>query len=141
MPGPATGEVYTFAEGKLFLYASASGATTGSGIGFAENARLRLTYGWHNYRTLDGVYHDLLTGQRADLSIGTLYADRVLFALVNASAAVNARFEGSQPSLGRSALFVLYSGAVDNFEIEQANAQNWRAAYGMHANTWSAFGQ
>lgn len=141
MPVNATGEVYSWAEGTLLLYASASGATTGSGIGFAENARLRLTYGWYNYRTLDGAYHDLITGQRADLTIGTLYADRALFALVNASAAVNARFEGSQPSLGRSALFVLYSGVVDICEIEQANAQNWRAVYGMHANAWSAFGQ
>lgn len=145
MPGIATGETYSFAEGRLYLYASASGTTSGSGIGYAENATLRITYGWKDRQDLDNGYRHFLTGRRADLTIGNLYADKVLFDLANASAAVNAKFEGRVTgpagAVQKSAQFVLYSGVVEQFELTQQRGNLFNAAYSMHANLWSAFGQ
>jgi len=143
MPGIATGEVFAFSEGKLYLYASASGTTSGSGIGFAEGAQLTLSYGWLNYRDLSGLYHDLITGQRADLSIDHLYADRVLMTLANGTAAVNAKFEGlvTGAGLGKSAQHLLYSGVIDQVTLTQTENDLFRGRIAMHANTWSAIGQ
>ena len=143
MPGIATGETYSFAEGRLYLYASASGAVRGLGIGFAEGANLRLVWGWLNYQDLSGRYYDLLTGRRADLTIDTLYGDRTLFALAEGTAAVNAKFEGQVTGGGvnQSAQFILYSGKVDSMGLTQRDRDINRASYAMHANVWSAFGQ
>ena len=141
MPGIATGESFSFAEGRLYLYASASGTTSGSGIGFAENATLSISYGWHETQGLD-IWQRVMTGQLAKLVIGTLYGDRTLFNLANASAAVHAKFEGQiTGGLSRSAQWLLYSGVVDNFTVSQQNGALFRATYDMHATEWSAFGQ
>ena len=141
MPGIATGEVFSFAEGKLYLYASASGNTSGSGLGFAQNANLRLIYGWHEFRGFGQVYRRVLTGRRAELSIETLLADLTLFRLANASAAVNAKFEGLISSgVTQSAQYILYSGAVSEANFGQAAGDIMRGRYAMAANAWSAFG-
>jgi len=143
MPVIATGEVYAFPEGQLYLYASASGTVSGSGLAFVEDAALRLIYGWLNSRTLDGIYHDDLTGQRAELSVSHLYADRTTFALINASAAVHVKFEGlvTGGGLAKSALYWLYSGAVDEFGLQQVKNGMFVGSFSLHANIWSAFGQ
>lgn len=142
MPGPATGEVFAFPEGRVYLYASASGATSGSGIGWVENARLSLTYGWYNYRTLDTNYHDLLTGQRAEMTVQNMLGDLVLYNLLNGTAAVNAKFEGLMTATAAvSAQWVLYSGVIDSFQVEQVQGDVFKGSYSMHANIWSAFGQ
>src|SRR3972149_4105479 len=123
MPGIATGEVFSFAEGKLYLYASASGTASGSGIGFAQ------------------VDRRVLTGRRVELAIETLLADLTLFRLANASAAVNAKFEGLISSgVTQSAQFILYSGAVSEANFGQAAGDVMRGRYAMAANAWSAFG-
>lgn len=142
MPGIATGEAFSFAEGRIWLYASASGTTSGSGIGFARDTTLRFAYGYRNERGLKLNYFDIRTGQRAELSIGALYADRTLVALIHASAPVNVRFVGIVTGVGvKSAEFALYSGAVDSFSLLETEGQVWKATYGMHANSFSAFGQ
>jgi hypothetical protein len=144
MPGVATGETFSFAEGRLYLYASASGNTSGSGIGFAENASLKFAYGWVERVGANNRLVRVLTGQRADLAIGTLLADLALFRLANATAAVNAKFEGlvsAGAALQKSAVWVLYSGVVDEAGITQGQGQLFRGNYSMHAHEWSAFGQ
>ena len=142
MPGIATGETYAFPDGKLYLYASASGTASGSGVGYVENARLTFTYGWGEWGTLNAVKLRVLTGRRAELSIDTVYADLTFFRLVQASAAVNAKFEGLTTGVGtRSAQFILYSGVIDSFSVVQARRDLFKASYGMHAEQWSAFGQ
>lgn len=139
--GIATGEVYAFPEGKLYAYASASGSTSGSGLGFVENARLTFTYGWQEWRNVGGAYRRAITGQRADLAIGQMFGDTQLFRLMNASAAVNLKFEGLLTGTGVvSAVFALYSGVSDRFEVNQADGQMFKAAAAFHANEWSAFG-
>lgn len=141
MPGIATGETYGWPEGQLVVYASASGATTGSGVGWAENARLTLTYGWLEWRNADGGYDRAITGQVASLSIGQLWGDTQLLRLLNASAALNAEFNASAGALTQSARIVLYSGVGDSLDLNGSDGQVFRASYSLHANTWSAFGQ
>ncbi len=141
MPGPGTGEVYSFAEGKLYLYASASGTTSGSGVGFAEGASLRFAYGWREARDIDRRYRRQIVERRAELSIQNLLGDLTLFRLANGTAAVNAKFEGLiTGGFVRSAQWVLYSGVVDEASFTQQRGQIFGGHYAMHANVWSAFG-
>lgn len=145
MPGIATGEVFSWPEGKLYLYASASGTTSGSGIGYAEGATVRFTYGWKDRQDPDNGYRHFLTGRRVDLMIDMLYGDKVFFALANASAAVNGKFEALLTGVAgvpsKSAQYVLYSGVIDQLEIKQTKGNLFAASYQMHANLWSGFGQ
>lgn len=141
MPGISTGEVYAFPEGKLYAFASASGTNSGSGIGFAQNARLAFAYGWQEWRGGGGTYRRAITGKRASLQIGQLFGDTQLFRLLDGTAAINLRFEGLVTGTGvSSALFALYSGVPDGFEVTQNDGQVFRAAANFHANEWSAFG-
>jgi len=139
--GIATGETFAWPEGQLVVYASASGATTGSGLGWAENARLVFTYGWLEYRAAGGGYRREITGQVAALSIGQLWGDTQLLQLLNASAALNAEFKASAGNLTQSARIVLYSGVADSFELNGSDGGIFKAVMGMRANAWSAFGQ
>lgn len=141
MPGIATGETYGFSEGKLYLYASASGTTSGSGISFAKDASLQFTYGWVDFQDLNGKYNRIITGKRADLRIATLYADKTLATLANSTAAVNAKFEGLVTGgLTQSAQWILYSGVIDAVSLSQSESDVFKGDYAMHANVWSAFG-
>lgn len=123
------------------VYASASGTTTGSGLGFAENCRLAFAFGWLEYRGAGGTYRREITGQVAQLTVGQLWGDTQLFQLLNASAALNAEFKASADKLTQSARFALYSGVADSFEYNGSEGNVFRAVLGMHANMWSAFGQ
>ena len=137
----ATGEVYSFPEGNLYLYASASGTTSGSGVAFVTQATLNTVFGWDNTPDILGRYDDILTGQVATLTVNHLYADRATFNLFNISGAVNARFEGQMTAgAARSALFVLYSGVVDQYSVQQMDGRVWQASLTMHANMWRGFG-
>lgn len=140
--GIATGETYSFAEGRLYLYASASGAASGSGIAFAEGATLREAYGWREMAGANRRRLRVLTGRRVDLTVDTLYSDRTLAALAQGTAAVHAKFEGlvTGAGVGKSAVWWLYSGVIDEVQLRQADNQVWRGSYGMHAHDWSAFG-
>ena len=143
-PGlPGTGEVYHFGEGRLILWASASGTTSGSGVGYVSNSTLSFVLAWKNIPRCDLNYRDILTGRRIDLSIEHLYYDRTLNTLFNSTAAINAKFEALQTGagLGKSAIWQLYSGVIDNNSISQADGRMFGSQFAIHANIWSAFGQ
>lgn len=143
MPGIATGEVYAFAEGKLYLYASASGTTSGSGIAFARDATLNLAYGWDENLAYGGTWTRALTARRADLSISHLLADQSTFNIANGTACVNAKFEGliTAGSLSKSAQWTLYSGVIDAFSVAQVDGELFKCSISFHANEWTAIGQ
>src|SRR3989304_10639455 len=94
MPGIATGEVFAFPEGKLYLYASASGTTSGSGIGFAENAALQFAYDWVDAAGADGRHDHVLMAKEARLTIGALVGDLTLWRLGDAKGGGKAQFRG-----------------------------------------------
>jgi hypothetical protein len=140
--GIATGEVYAFPEGKLYLYASASGTTSGSGIGFAMDSTLAFSYGWDDRYNLDGTWSRVLTGQRVEMSIGQLLADRHLYNIANGTGAVNAKFEGliTAAGIGKSAYWTLYSGVVDQVSLTQRDGDVMTCGLNLHAYEWSAIG-
>jgi hypothetical protein len=140
--GIATGEVFAFPEGKLYLYASASGTTSGSGIGFATDSTLAFSYGWENTYCPDGSWSTILTGQRADMSIGHLLADRNTFVIANSTGAIHARFEGliTAAGIGKSAYWTIYSGVVDAISVTQSDGSLMTCALNLHAYEWSAVG-
>lgn len=142
MPGIATGEVFSFAEGKLFLYPVESGNATGSGVGFAENASLTFRHGWKDFDLEELRVERILTGMRAELAIGKLVSDLGLFRLAQGTGAVNARFEGviAAGPVQQSAVWTLYSGVVDEAAINQNQGSLFGGTFAAHFSTWSAFG-
>ena len=139
--GIATGEVFSFAEGKLILYASASGTTTGSGIGFVEGVTLSFAYGWDETLTCDGRYENVITGRLATLAANVLHGDNYLFRLANLTGAVNARFEAVVTGgRSQSAQFLLYSGMIDNAALSESDGALNKGTFSLYARSWSAIG-
>lgn len=139
---PGTGEAFSFPEGKLYLYASASGSTSGSGVGFTQDASLAFQFGWWEGGAPGGKKVHIATGQRVDLTINNLLSDQVLYNLAVSKSAVNANFEALHTALGaKSAQWVLYSGVIDKFEVTQQDGDVFRSNLSMHADSFSAFGQ
>ena len=137
-------EVFSFPEGHLTVWASASGTTSGSGVGFVRNARVTLAVGWRDLLNADRSVTYEETGRLATLAAESLYADRGLYALFNAGAAVNAKFQGvvtGGAALGKSAVYQFYSGVMDALTLQDQDGDLWRMALAMHARTWSGFGQ
>lgn len=136
-----SGEVYSFIEGKLYLFPSASGTVSGSALAFVEDATLRLSYGHLELAHADHSYSRPETGRRADLTINQMLAFRTVQALADASAAVNAKFEGSVGGLSQSAQIVLYSGSIDSIQWTQRQGDVFHGGLTFHCTEWSGFGQ
>jgi hypothetical protein len=139
--GIATGEVFAFPEGKLYLYASASGTASGSGVAWVENAEIGFVYGWLDEERMGGVHREYRTGQRVDLTIGTMVGDLSLWRLADAGSALNAKFEGLVTG-GRiqSAQWIIYSGMADSVRIAQQDGDLFRGQFAMHGWEYSGFG-
>lgn len=139
--GIATGEVFAFPEGRLHLYASASGTASGSGVAWAENAEIAFTYGWLDEERMDSVHREQRTGVRVDLTIGSLFGDLSVWRLADAGSALNAKFEGLVTG-GRiqSAQWIIYSGMADTVRITQSDGDVFRGQFAMHGWSYSAFG-
>jgi len=141
MPGIATGETFSFAEGKLYLYASASGTTSGSGVGFMQGATITCVYGWDETITCDGRYENVITGRMITLQANALHSDQYLFRLANLTGAVNARFEALVTGgRSQSAWFLLYSGVIHNASISESDGAINRGSFSMYARAWTAIG-
>lgn len=137
----ATGEVYSFVEGRLTLWASASGNASGSGVAFVEDATLTLLYGKLELYHADNTRSRPETGRRANLQVNHMLAFRSLQALADASAAVNAKFEAAVGAVAQSAQIVLYSGSIDSIVWTQRQGDVLHGSLSYHATEWSGFGQ
>ena len=137
----ATGETFSFAEGKLYLYASASGTSSGSGIGFVQGVTLTCSYGWDETMTCDARYENVITGKIITLAAKALHGDNYLFRLANLTGAVNARFEALiTGGRSQSAQFALYSGIIDHTTLDESDGSINQGGLSMYARVWSAFG-
>ena len=140
-------EVYSFPEGRLYLWQAYTGvtasanATSGSSIAFAQDSTLAFAYGWADFPNADGSYVRGYTAQHVSLSIAHLFGDMATFNLANSRSALNARFESYNSGVSASAQFTLYSGVVDTFNVVQSDNASFKASLTFHANTWSALGQ
>ncbi len=60
-------ETFAWPEGTVYLWTGT--ATASAIVAYAERVYGTLVYGVDNFRTLDGTYHNLWTGQRADIYV------------------------------------------------------------------------
>lgn len=131
----ATGEVYTWREGKVTFYTGAPTAV----VAYARNSTLRAMFGYATWTTLDGVYHTKMTGQRYDLQIEALYCQDVkpLWQLFSSTAQVHVHLlqwqGGTLPSAGHK----LWSGRITDMEYAGSEGQQYtfRLSYFSHEAT------
>jgi hypothetical protein len=130
-------EAIVWPEGAIYLYTGT--ATTSALIAYASDVNATLARGWNNYSTLDDVYHDVLTGRRADLTIGNLYTvgNSALRAFEAAHTAVHIHLY--QSGVWGSAGYHLYSGRIDRVTLVGREGDVFRHQIAYHANEWSAY--
>lgn len=129
-------EAYSFPEGSLHIWTGS--ATASAQVAYCENVNLALVRGWDNRPTLSG-YTDHLTGQRADLTIGTMFTyNATLAKMFDSATAMHVKVLHN--NVNGSAGWVLYSGRMDVFAPNEAQGTVMRYTMSMHFNRWSAFG-
>jgi len=132
-------ETYGWPEGTVYLWTGS--ATSSAVVAYAQNVRATLQRGWDNYQTLDGLWHDRHTGQRADVQIGAL--------LTRDNSALNAMFEATavlvhmhliyDHNAGGSAGRFLYSGKIDALTDGGGDKQSTTMELAYHCNLWTAY--
>jgi hypothetical protein len=139
-------EVFSFPEGKLYLWQSYTGVTasgnvtSGSAIAFAQDSTLSFAYGWADFPNADGSYMRGYTAQQVSLSVAHLLGDMATYNLANSRSAINARFEAINPGTSATAQWTLYSGVIDTLNVVQSDNATFKASLTYHANAWSATG-
>lgn len=130
-------EVYAWPEATIYLWTGS--ATVSALIGYATDTRAAFDYGVDNFRTLDGVYHNLYTGQRVDVSIGALYTNDLsaLQAMAEAKTAIHIHLKHAVN--GGSAGRLLYSGTIDTWNLQGYDGRMFQVTVNYHANVWSAY--
>jgi len=131
------GESFTWSEGNIYLW---TGSATASAVpAYAEDTQVTLGYGWDNWATVSGVWNDTLTGERADLTFGTLYTtdNSALMAFHAAKTAVHVHLR--HDALNTSAGVYLYSGRIDEVMLAGRTNDIYRFRVTYHANVWSAY--
>lgn len=130
-------ETFAWPEGTMYLWTGS--ATASAVVAYAESVFGTLAYGVDNFRTLDGAYHNLWTGQRADLQVGTMYTTDVLalqrFAAAQTGVHIHLRHSGVQGSAG----YFLYSGAINSVTLAGRDGDIFRFALSYQSNVWSAY--
>ena len=130
-------ETFAWPEGTMYLWTGS--ATASAVVAYAESVYGTLAYGVDNFRTLDGAYHNLWTGQRADVYIGALYTTDMLTLqrMADAQTGVHAHLKhsGYQGSAG----YFLYSGAINSVSIMGREGDIIRVTFSYQANAWSAY--
>lgn len=129
-------EAYSWNEGQI--YAWTGSATASAVIAFARDMQLSMQWGIDNVSTISGTYHDRVTGQRADLSIGALFTfNATIGRMVQSATAMHMKLLHS--SINGSAGFVLWSGRVDALSLVGSDDNVLQYTVQHHANRWSAF--
>jgi hypothetical protein len=131
-------ETFSFHESMIYLWTGT--ATASAAPDYAKHVQGTFIYGWENFPTLDGVWHNVLTGQRADISIGTLYTvdNSALRTLADSQTGIHMHL--AHTALGASAGYLLYSGRIDQVLLAGNDNQIYKYNVTYHANEWSAYG-
>jgi hypothetical protein len=131
-------ETFAWPEGSCHFWTGT--ATASAVLAYAQQTNVMLVRGWYNTQTLDGTYHDKLTGQRANVTIGALWTpdQSALVRLYESATAVHVHFRHAL-SGGGSAGHVLYSGRIDNLQLAGQDGGLYQMMMMYHANSWSAY--
>jgi hypothetical protein len=130
-------EACAWPEGAIYLW---TGTATASGVvAYAERVYGTLAYGINTVRTFDGVYHNLWTGQRADVYVAAFYTTDALTFQKMAAAQTGVHAHLKHTAVGASAGVFLYSGALNSVTLNGANGDVLRYSLALQANNWSAY--
>lgn len=131
------GEVFTFSEGRLYIW-TGSHTASGMSVAFVEQVSVNLTTQWGNQRSVGTGRHEWVIDQRADLQIGKAYANADLYALLNATGVVHIKVEHENVPAG-SAGFILYSGRLDNLSVNGSQGAIMQENLVGHAYQWTGY--
>ncbi len=110
----ASAEQYSWPEGRLMVWTGTSNPYTAT---YVEDTTVNVVRGYANIGpTFGGTYADLLTGWRADVSVGAAFTfDKTLLKVFQSATAVH--MEVYHSGINGSAGFKLWSGRVDSFSV------------------------
>jgi hypothetical protein len=130
-------EVYSWPEVRLYAYTGT--ATTSALVGYGQDVTLALQWGYDNFQTLTGTWADTLTGQRADLLVGTLWiaSNSALHRMTGT--AVHWVLRASAPAAGPTAGYLLWSGRIDTLTLAGRSGDLYSERLSYHCNAWSAY--
>lgn len=129
-------EQYSWPEGRLLLWTGASQPYTAT---YVDNVSVRTTRGWLNAGpTFGGSYTDVLTGRRADVTVGAAYTyDKVMQRMFESATAIHLEIYHS--SVNGTAGVKLWSGRVDEWSVVGQEGGLYTISLAYHANVWSAY--
>lgn len=131
-------EVYAWPEASITLYTGSHAPATSAVQAFAKSVNAAMVRGWMNNQTLGSEYYNVLTGQRADVSIAALYTyGAAAIKMIEAATAVHLKL--NHTGVNGSAGFYLYSGVFDSLALNGADNGIFQFTMAYHANSWSAF--
>lgn len=130
-------EVYTFSEGRLYLW-TGSHTASGMSVAWCENVNVSIDNTWGYQRSIGTARYEWLQDSRATISIGRAYSnDNRVWALVTAEN-VHMKIEHENQPAG-SAGFIFYSGRIDNAGMQANNNAIVRESVGGHAYQWTGW--
>lgn len=130
-------ESFSFVEGTLYLW---TGQNPSSAVAYVQDTNVTCVKGINNLQSVNGVYHNIVTGYRADVVFSVAYTpDMALWRLFRTSTAVHMKIDHAHA--GGSAGVILYSGVFDSFSIDGRENSIFLTPMTYHANNWSAYGQ
>lgn len=132
-------EAYVFSEGSVSIWTGSAAPGTSAVVGYAQNTQVTMARGWVQHESIDGVYADHLTGQRADVTIAAIYTyDNAIARMIESATAVNMKFQHN--TVNGSAGWFLYSGRVDVLAYAGYDGAPFVYTLTYHANSWSGYG-
>ena len=124
------------------MYLWTGTATASAIVAYAEQTNVRFAYGYYNTRNLALGYTDVLTGQRVDVTVGSLYCPAAsgMQRMFDAQTAVHCHFKHALTGgAAGSAGHYLYSGRIDALQVAGQEGNTYRLLMTYHANVWSAY--
>jgi len=130
-------EIVSWPEGAIYLWTGT--ATASALVGYARDVNATIVWGIDNYQTLDTAWHNVYTGQRADVGIGQFYTTDALTLWKMAEAKTGVHVHLKHTGVYGSAGMYLYSGAIDSVQLAGNEGQHITFSVQFHANRWSAY--
>lgn len=129
-------EAYSWMEGQLHIYTG--NLATSAVVAYAQQCDFNITWGNVNNETLAATYYNYKTGQRIDVTFGSVMTyDGILRRIADSATAIHMKFMNS--SINGTAGYMLYSGEIDSLHIIGADKGIFTQTFAAHFNVWSGF--
>ena len=128
-------DAFTWPESRVWMWTGS--ATASALVGLATDLRCDLRHGVESFQTLDGAYHQRITGQQADLTISALYTPSGAPLDALAHTAVHLRAQAVDVLSG-SASITLWSGTLHHVALAGQQGELLRWSLAARAHSWSS---